>query len=71
MITAKTILFTFCFLLFVVGTIGLIVSSIIERYYTKKLIELNRRLKQDEQWRNKYINNKWWRIIWKQLRKMK
>jgi hypothetical protein len=58
MITAKTILFTFCFLLFVVGTIGLIVSSIIERYYTKKLIELNRRLKQDEQWRNKYINNK-------------
>jgi len=58
MITAKTILFTFCFLLFVVGTIGLIVSSIIKRYYTKKLIELNRRLKQDEQWRNKYINNK-------------
>jgi hypothetical protein len=58
MITAKTILFTFCFLLFVVGLIGLIVSSIMEKYYTKKLIELNKRLRQDENWRNKYINNK-------------
>lgn len=58
MITAKTILFTFCFLLLVVGLIGLIVSSIMEKYYTKKLIELNKRLRQDENWRNKYINNK-------------
>lgn len=58
MITAKTILFTFCFLLFVVGLIGLIVSSIMEKYYTKKLIKLNKRLRQDENWRNKYINNK-------------
>lgn len=58
MITAKTILFTFCFLLLIVGLIGLIVSSIMEKYYTKKLIELNKRLRQDENWRNKYINNK-------------
>ena len=58
MITAKTILFTFCFILFVIGSIGFLVSSIMEKYYNKKIIELNKRLKQDEEWRNKYINNK-------------
>ena len=41
-------------LLIIVGSIFYMISIFMERYYDRKLYQLNERLKKDQKWRDEY-----------------
>ena len=41
-------------LFIIVGSIFYFISLLMERYYDRKLYELDRKLKQDQKWRDEY-----------------
>jgi hypothetical protein len=44
-------------LFIIVGSIFYFISLLMERYYDRKLYELDRKLKQDQKWRDSYDSN--------------
>jgi hypothetical protein len=53
MVEAHQILIAFGFVCIIVGGVCYFVSSLMERYYDRKLYELERRLRIDDSWRRK------------------